>query len=65
MLAKFSYGRDKEHVIREGPWSFDKCLVFIQEANRKQQTHQIEFKSFVWVHLHDLPFRAQSEYMGR
>lgn len=66
MLAEFSFGRDKEHVRREVPWSFDKCLVLIRVVYGKQQAHQMEFtKALFWVCLHDLPLRAQSEYMGR
>lgn len=37
MLAEFENRRDKEKVLREGPWSFGKHLVLNQEVDGKQQ----------------------------
>ncbi|XP_042964598.1 uncharacterized protein LOC122298810 [Carya illinoinensis] len=65
MLIEFDDECDKDRVIRDGPWSFDKHLVLVKEVEGHQQVHQIQFTeaSFL-VRLHDLPFIARNEYMG-
>lgn len=66
MLVESIDIRDKNHVIREGPWSFDKNLVMFVEGDGCLQVHQIEFKhALFWIHLHDLPLLALTEPMGR
>lgn len=41
MLIEFDDERDKERVIRDGPWSFNKHLVLVMEVEGHQQVHQI------------------------
>lgn len=64
-LIEFEDRRDKDRVIREGPWSFDKHLVLLQEVDGSQQVHQIKLtEALFWVRLHDLPLIARNEYIG-
>lgn len=64
MLIEFEDIRDKERLIREGPWSFDKQLVLVMEVKGHQQVHQIQImEALLWVQLHDLPFIARNEYI--
>lgn len=66
MLVEFTDKRDKEHVICEGPWSFDKNLVLTSEVGDKQLVHQIKFMTTLfWIRLHDLLLMGRNEPMGR
>lgn len=66
ILNEFSASRDKAYVIREGPWSFDKHLVLINEVKGTLKTHQIKFtRASFWICLHNLPLMARNESMGR
>ncbi|XP_035543083.1 uncharacterized protein LOC118346304 [Juglans regia] len=64
-LVEFEDLRDKERVLREGPWSFDKQLVLVQEVDGSKQVHQIKIQEATfWVRIHDLPLRARNAYVG-
>lgn len=64
-MVEFDYRCDKESVIWEGSWSFDKHLVLVQEVDGRKQAHQIKLtEASFCVRLHDLPLRARNEYVG-
>ncbi|XP_042988686.1 uncharacterized protein LOC122316216 [Carya illinoinensis] len=64
-LANFEDLRDKEKVLREGPWSFDKHLLLVQEVDGNKQVQQIKIReASFWVRLHDLPLRARNDRVG-
>ncbi|XP_040998212.1 uncharacterized protein LOC121244266 [Juglans microcarpa x Juglans regia] len=66
MFVEFDDRRDKEKVIQEGPWSFDKHLVLLKDVDGRKQVKQIQLTSAsFWVRLHDLPLMARNEYVGR
>lgn len=65
MLVEFEDHSDKEKVLREGPWSFDKHLVMLKEVNGWQQVHKITLTTATfWVRLHDLPLMARTGVVG-
>ncbi|KAF5464529.1 hypothetical protein F2P56_014601 [Juglans regia] len=66
MLAEFESIKDKEKVLRGGPWSFDNHLVLMAEVDGRSQVHQIKLTTAAfWVRIHDLPLMARTEYVGR
>ncbi|KAF5459758.1 hypothetical protein F2P56_019678 [Juglans regia] len=66
ILAKFENIKDKERVLREGPWLFVKHLVLMSEVDGWSQVHQIQMKmASFWVRIHDLPLMARTDYVGR
>lgn len=36
-LVELENGRDKENVLKEGPWTFDKYLVLLKEVGGRLQ----------------------------
>ncbi|CAI9764252.1 unnamed protein product [Fraxinus pennsylvanica] len=65
-LIEFEYANDKQKVLREGPWAFDKSLLLMGEIDSKQPISQIQLKhcSF-WVRTHNLlPFSARAKKLG-
>lgn len=60
VLAQFDK-HDKEHVFRNGPWSFDQNLVLLQECNGNFQSSKIfmTLASF-WIQLYDLPLKGMT-----
>lgn len=63
-LVEFKDLCDKERVLQEGPWSFDKQLVLMQEVDGSKQVHQIKIQEATfWVRIHDRPLRARNEYV--
>lgn len=49
MLVEFEDVRDKARVIRDGPWSFDKQLVMVNEVDGTQQVNQILLTEALYV----------------
>lgn len=41
MLAEFEMQSDKIRVVRDGPWSFDKSLIMVQNFDGLQQIKDI------------------------
>ncbi|CAI9782167.1 unnamed protein product [Fraxinus pennsylvanica] len=64
-LIEFEDANDKQKVLREGPWAFDKSLLLMGEIDGKQPISQIQLKhcSF-WVRAHNLPFSARAKKRG-
>lgn len=42
MLVEFEEICDKEKVLRDSPWSFDKCPILLQEYDGKKQAEICE-----------------------
>lgn len=58
--------QDRALTIREGPWSFDKNLVLLNEMYGTLQTHQINFTHApFWICLYNLLIMTRNEYIGR
>ncbi|XP_042964587.1 uncharacterized protein LOC122298799 [Carya illinoinensis] len=65
-LVEFDDVSDKENVLREGPWTFDKHLVLFAEADGRLQVQQIKLETAsFWVRLHDLPIMARNVHVGQ
>ncbi|KAF5471635.1 hypothetical protein F2P56_008413 [Juglans regia] len=66
LLAEFEDVRDKERVVRDGPWTFDEHLVLVKDFDGFQQVQQIQLtKASFWVRIHDLPLAARSVEVGQ
>lgn len=44
MIVEFDEQHDKRRIIREGPWNFDRNLIFLQDFEGKQQVSHIIIK---------------------
>lgn len=66
MMTEFEDQNDKNRVVRDGPWNFDKCLILVKGFEGGQQVKNIclEEASF-WIWVHDLPLMMCNEYIGR
>lgn len=59
MLVEFEDSNDKNKVVRDGLWNFDKCLILVKEFDGGQQVKHIRMEtSLFWVRVHDLPLVA-------
>lgn len=62
ILVEFYDRRDKERVVRKGPWSFDKQLVMVRDVDGRPKVHQIKvIATTFWVRIHNLPLRAKND----
>lgn len=66
LLAKFEDKKDKERVMREGPWTFDKQLLVVWDFDGTKQVGQIRFiETTFWIRIYDLPLMTRNEYTGK
>ncbi|XP_042958116.1 uncharacterized protein LOC122293664 [Carya illinoinensis] len=66
LIAEFEEIKDKERVIRDGPWTFDKQLVLVKDFDGAQQTQMLQLsEALFWVRIHNLPLMAQNETVGK
>lgn len=64
-MAEFEYQEDKDWVVWEGHWNFEKKLVFLKEFDGRQQICHIRItKTLFWIRIHDLSLMARNEYIG-
>lgn len=45
MLAEFEDPNDKNRVVRDGPWNFDKCLILVKNFDGCQQVKHIRMET--------------------
>ncbi|KAH0972727.1 hypothetical protein GBA52_024883 [Prunus armeniaca] len=64
-LFTFTTMRDKEMVIRGGPWNFDKQLVLLEtpDGNRASNIMVLQNADF-WVQAHNLPLNRMTVKTG-
>lgn len=65
MMAEFNDQSDKNRVIKDGPWHFDKSLILVKEFEGQQHVTTIDMnESSFWVRIFDLPLIACNAYVG-
>lgn len=65
MMAEFDNQHDKQRIMRDGPWNFNKSLILMKYFDGTQQVKSIDMtKAFFWVRVHNLPLMARSEFIG-
>lgn len=53
--------RDKEKVLMEGPWHFERQLVILVEPKATDQSSDVSLSRCpFWVRVNDLPFNKRS-----
>lgn len=66
MMAKFEDLKDKDKVLHEGLWYFDKYLVLLMVVDGWKQVKQVQLNmTSLWVQMHDLPIMARNAYSGK
>lgn len=65
MLAEFDEHYDKQRVLHDGSWNFDKRLLLTQEFEGGMQVRDIDIKeTSFWVRILNLPLMARNERVG-
>lgn len=66
LMAEFEDPSDKNRVIHDDPWNFDKCLILTKEFEREHQVKNIRMEeAMFWIRIHDLPLMAMNEHVGQ
>lgn len=66
MMVEFEYKQDKNRVLKEGPWNFNRCLLLVWEFDSSLQTKNICInEASFWIRVYDLPLMARNEYVGK
>ncbi|XP_041021293.1 uncharacterized protein LOC121262766 [Juglans microcarpa x Juglans regia] len=66
LIAEFDDVKDKERVVRDGLWTFDKQLALVKDFDGAQQTQMLHLtEASFWVRVHDLPLMARNETVGK
>ncbi|XP_042972822.1 uncharacterized protein LOC122304628 [Carya illinoinensis] len=64
-LVEFNTKTDKTRVMNGRPWSFDKCLLCIQDCEGAKSVKDMQFcNEPFWIQCHDMPFAGMSVSMG-
>lgn len=65
-LFKFGSQEDKNWVIKNGPWLFDKYLLILEVPSANQRTKELDFKkASFWLRLINLPLGYRNKTMAR
>lgn len=65
-LFKFDAKRDKEMVLKLGPWLFDNILLVLEDPKVNLRLSQLPFnKAAFWIRLIDIPLKFQNKFMAK
>lgn len=65
-VFRFFDGKDREWVLRQGPWHFDKFLVVLQVLDPQLAPSEVPLNKVpIWVRVQDLPLALKSEAFAR
>lgn len=66
LLVEFMDANDRQKVLRDSPWSFDRYLVLLKKVDGTQQACNVSLtEASFWVRIHDLPFMDRNTYIGK
>lgn len=60
-LFQFVETKDKEKILEEGPWSFDRYVLVLKEPWVEQPSKITIEKIPFWVRVYDLPLEAMTK----
>jgi hypothetical protein len=61
-IAIFNDAMDREIVLLNGPWSFDKSLVIMKPFDGEQKVNEVQMtEASFWIQIHDLPMKGMNE----
>ncbi|KAL5815344.1 hypothetical protein ACOSQ4_025985 [Xanthoceras sorbifolium] len=64
-VFQFQNQADKRRVLTGGPWSFDKCLIVLEEPRGDGKFLEMEFNNVqFWVQLHNVPLVCMTKEIG-
>lgn len=65
-MVEFEKESDKIHVLKDGPWHFDKSFVFTKEFEGELQICNMQLKeALFWIRVFDLPLMTGIEHVGK
>lgn len=63
---KFQCQTDREWVLNNGPWLFDKNLIAFEEPTKNQRIYELKFnKTAFWLRLINLPIGLQNKAVAK
>lgn len=66
LLVEFDDVRDKQKILRGGPWSFDNSLVLLKQLEGALQVSKVcLFEASFWIRMYNMPFNPMNEKVGR
>lgn len=66
ILVEFKDKLDKNRVLRNAPWNFDKCLILLKEYDGKKKVCNLSiFEAMFWIRIYNLPFMARNIYIDQ
>ncbi|KAL5815295.1 hypothetical protein ACOSQ4_025936 [Xanthoceras sorbifolium] len=64
-VFQFQNQADKRRVLTGGPWSFDKCLIVLEEPRGDGKFLEMGFNNVqFWVQLHNVPLVCMTKEIG-
>ncbi|KAL5864153.1 hypothetical protein ACOSQ3_001667 [Xanthoceras sorbifolium] len=64
-VFQFQNQADKRRVLMGGPWSFDKCLIVLEEPRGDGKFLEMGFNNVqFWVQLHNVPLVCMTKEIG-
>lgn len=64
MMIEFEELNNKNHVMRDSLWNFDKCLILVKDSDGGQVKNIQLKKVAFWIKVHNLPLMARNDYVG-
>lgn len=65
-LFKFDAKKDKEMVLKLGPWLFDNTLLVLEDQKVNLRLSQLPFnKAAFWIWLIYIPLKFQNKFMAK
>lgn len=65
-LCPFRYQKDKQQIVKEGPWFFDKLLLLFEEPKANTSISELDFRYvYFWIHFHELPLAGFSRNVAK
>ncbi|KAK7835583.1 hypothetical protein CFP56_023358 [Quercus suber] len=62
ILLLFTHEADVQKVILQGPWSFDKYLIGLNQPSASESVEDTKFvTSPFWIQIHNLPFSRMNQ----
>ncbi|KAJ1420313.1 Zinc knuckle CX2CX4HX4C [Sesbania bispinosa] len=63
---RFFSAKDRDFVLKESPWNFDRSLVVLKEMNPNKNPNEEDLKeALFWVRIYDLPIALRVDSIAK
>lgn len=64
-IFRFNSIKDKRHILADGPWNYDDCLLALEEPKGMGEVSSLKFQfASFWAHLQNGPICCMNREMG-